>query len=192
MAAVEDCSALLLAAGLSRRFGSDDKLASDYRGRPLVQHAADTLAGLGFARRLAVVNSSGPVADMLAAAGFDIVLNQAPEDGLSSSIRLGIMELARDGRPVLIALGDMPLVPGRHFAALCAALSDTGAIAASYGLGKPTVPAAFSTSTFPDLLDQSGDAGAQRLLASAVKVPVSSDSLLDIDRRDDLAAVGQA
>ncbi len=48
---------LLLAAGLSRRFGGDDKLLTLFRGQALVRHAAAVMARLFLDRRMAVVSS---------------------------------------------------------------------------------------------------------------------------------------
>ena len=42
----ERISGLVLAGGLSRRFAGEDKGWQPYRGRPLIEHALDQLAGL--------------------------------------------------------------------------------------------------------------------------------------------------
>ena len=40
----------LLAAGASRRFGEADKLAAEFRGRPLAEHAAKAIPVSAFAK----------------------------------------------------------------------------------------------------------------------------------------------
>ena len=50
----ETTALVLLAAGQSRRFGGD-KLGAPLLGKPLALHAADALAAIPFATRIAVV-----------------------------------------------------------------------------------------------------------------------------------------
>src|SRR3546814_4255821 len=66
----EAVALILLAAGRSTRFGVADKLAAPLHGRPLVQHAANTLSPIPFGRHIAVCSSSLPVD--FAALGFDV------------------------------------------------------------------------------------------------------------------------
>ena len=182
MAALERTAAILLAAGLSRRFGPGDKLLCDHHGRPLVDHAAATLAGLPFARHIAVIRAHAPdLRALLEARGFTIVENDAPETGMARSLALGIAA-AGNAEAVLIALGDMPAVPAAHLAALCARLSADAPIAATLGPSRPMVPAAFLASIFPRLLALSGDRGAQELLADAPTVAIDPACLFDVDR----------
>jgi len=182
MVAIERCAAILLAAGLSRRFGPDDKLMSDRGGRPLVDHAAATLAALPFARHIAVVRAGAPrLHALLVARGFAIVTNDAPESGMAHSLALGIAA-AGDAAAALIALGDMPDVPAMHFRALCAHVEPEYPVAASLGLARVTVPAAFAAARFATLRALSGDRGAQGLLDGGATVAIDPQLLADIDR----------
>lgn len=69
--------ALLLAAGMSRRFGPEDKLLADLNGMPMVAHAARALDLVGPDRRIAVTGSDA-VGNLLSAEGFDIVARPPP------------------------------------------------------------------------------------------------------------------
>jgi len=183
MAALERCAAILLAAGLSRRFGPADKLLSDRGGRPLVDHAGETLASLPLARHVAVIRSGAPaLRAILEARGFAIVENDRPEAGMAHSLALGIAA-AGDADAALIALGDMPQVPAVHFAALCARVEGPHPVAASLGLDRVTVPAAFAAARFEALRALTGDHGAQGLLAGAATVAIDPALLADVDRQ---------
>ena len=183
MVAIERTAAILLAAGLSRRFGAEDKLLSDHHGRPLVDHAAATLAGLPCARHIAVVRVGAPkLRALLEARGFAVVENDAPETGMARSLALGIMA-AGDAEAALIALGDMPAIPAAHLAALCARLSPDAPIAATAGPSRPMVPAAFVASVFARLQALTGDRGAQDVLADVPTVALDPALLFDIDCR---------
>lgn len=97
---------VLLAAGLSRRFGPADKLLSPWHGRPLVTAAASTLAQAGCDDLAAVVSS-----DAVAAAlppSFHII-RIAPGLPMAASFRAAChFAEDRGADRLLIALGDMP------------------------------------------------------------------------------------
>lgn len=182
MIAADRVAAILLAAGGSSRFGPADKLHAALDGRPLVTHAAATIAALGFGTAIAVC--ARETAPLLA--GFDIVINDAPERGQSHSIRLGVARaLARDVDAVLIALGDMPFVTAGHLRGLLAA---KGAIVASSLAGLTMPPALFSRDAAVGLLALYGDTGARALLGNAVTVSGDAATLRDIDRPSDLSS----
>ena len=187
MADIRRCGALLLAAGLSTRFGTADKLLAPFEGRPLAEHAAGQIARLPFEAKVAVVNTGGgALHGMLDGLGFDLVVNDAPERGLSSSLALGAARLAaiRSDMPVVVALADMPRIPASHLLALCETLSPERPMVASLGLERPTVPAAFLRPECLQGLD--GDTGARALLAGAITIPIAACLLADIDRPTDL------
>jgi molybdenum cofactor cytidylyltransferase len=178
---------VLLAAGLSHRFGTEDKLAAPFRGRPLAHHAADTLAGIAFAERFVVVGA-GP--SVLAGRGFTLIANPVPEVGQSRSVALGV-EAARaaGARAVLIALADMPLVTIGHIRRLLMRYEDAHSIVASGDGARRAPPALFGRAHFDALCDLEGDGGARALLARAAIVPVTPGELADIDTPTDLAGL---
>ena len=182
-----DPAALLLAAGLSRRFGGPGKLLADWRGNPLALHAADTLAGLPLRRRVAVCRAGdAELARLLSARGFDIVANPDPGRGLSSSLALGIRALvAADA--VMVALADMPRVSSLHLRRLIEAACTAPIVASTSGGGAPTPPAIFARQMFPALLALEGDTGARDLLHDATLVTAPAGELVDVDTLQDLA-----
>ncbi len=177
-------AAVLLAAGRSTRFGSEDKLMALLDGIPLGLHAARTLGGLPLAARLAVtgaIERSWP--------GFEIVRNDQPERGIGRSIALGVAAARRLGAEgVLIALADMPLVSADHFTRVLARGQGPESIAASSNGVNRMPPALFGAAWFDRLERLSGDTGARLLLDQAEIVECVSAELIDIDRPADLAA----
>ena len=170
---------VLLAAGRGVRFGGG-KLAAELGGRALVLHAAGVLAGLPFARRIAVV---GPGVPALGGLGFDAVF-AAEGAPMSASLAAGV-RAAEGARAVLIALGDMPLVPAAHLRALVAGF-DGDRIASSSG-GRVMPPAIWGARHFPALMALQGDKGAAALLVGAPWVALPAGAALDVDTAEDLA-----
>jgi molybdenum cofactor cytidylyltransferase len=111
---------LVLAAGKGLRFGGGKVLAS-YRGRPLLSHVLDVV-GAAYERGIlkggcAVISAEDQDSQALVElAGLEAVLNDAPDQGLSRSLQLGLAALERRkaGEPyagaALVFLADQPLV----------------------------------------------------------------------------------
>jgi molybdenum cofactor cytidylyltransferase len=102
--------AVVLAAGASTRFGSP-KLLAPLGGRPLLQHALDAVAGAGLADAIVVLGRGAhDVEAAIAWRSERRVVNPRPEDGLSSSLRVGLATAMADPGTdaVLVVLGDQP------------------------------------------------------------------------------------
>lgn len=187
MIAAERVGLVLLAAGRSRRFGAADKLTAPWRGRPLIRHAAEVLAGIGFGAHVAVVH--GPAAALLPGR-FAAIRNPDPDTGLSGSLRLGVAEVARLGLPAcMVALADMPSMTSGHLAALLGAFpaDDARAMLGTGAAGRVMVPALFASARYGELLALGGDAGARDLLAGAPAIRCDPAILADFDRPEDFA-----
>ena len=113
--------AVLLAAGQSSRFGKN-KLLEDFCGTPVVCCAMDALCQVK-ASRMAVVTGCREVEALGRSHGFSVIVNDAPQAGLSHSITLGVRAMA-DMDAVLLVAADMPLLTGDS---LCALAGDRGA-----------------------------------------------------------------
>ncbi|MDX3899837.1 MAG: nucleotidyltransferase family protein [Sphingobium sp.] len=188
----EHIAAVLLAAGTSSRFGAQDKLMADLRGKPIVQHTLETLASLPFARLLAVVRppAQAPVIHRkLERRNYTIIVNDNPEQGLAGSIVRAVehvMPLHRC-RGVLICLADMPDVPQSHYNRICMAAENIRSVVASTDGFSSSPPAFIGRRHFPELLALRGDQGARSLLSHGLQIETSGSVLRDIDTPEDLA-----
>ena len=171
---------LMLAAGLSRRFGAQDKLMADLGGRPLIAHALAAQAGLT-AERVSLVGALDGTAELLRAAGFGLVVNPASERGQGGSLALGAAAVT-SGR-VLVMLADMPFVTPDLLARLAACEGR----AVAFDGRRRSPPALFAGADRPALLAAAGERGARDLLTAAEPVPVASGELDDVDTREALA-----
>lgn len=108
--------AVLLAAGMGRRFGGA-KVLAPLGGRPLLAHSCDAVARAREAGLLGpawgvVAAEDGAARSLVEGAGLTPLINHRPEDGISLSIRIGLDAAAAVAElaAVLIVLGDQPLV----------------------------------------------------------------------------------
>ena len=187
MIAAERVAVVLLAAGLSTRFGVGDKLAAPLDGLALGLHAARRFASLPFVAKIAVVGEDGPD---FGSSGFETVVNPDPGAGQSRSIGLGLAAALRCAPDaVLILLADMPFVTIAHIEALLAQLDADHPVVASTDGAHPSPPALFAPSSFALLADLTGDTGARALLRTATLVAASPAELADVDTPDDLRLV---
>jgi molybdenum cofactor cytidylyltransferase len=185
---------LILAAGLGRRFGGR-KLLADLGGRPILQHPLDLAAAAGLDPIVVVLGSDA--ADLEAACtwrGETRIVNPRPEEGMSSSVRLGVARLAEtDARRTLVLLGDQPRLALEQVQVLLGAAEDPARpiIVPLYG-GVPGNPVLLERAAWPLAAELTGDSGMSQLFRSRpdlvryVDVPGSNP---DVDTPEDLGAL---
>jgi molybdenum cofactor cytidylyltransferase len=186
---------ILLAAGGSRRLGQP---------KQLVRVGAETL--LARAIRVAQEAEADPVIVVLGAefgilhelirhSQVTIVENSRWQEGIASSIRIGLATLRRvvpksDG--ALIMSCDQPRLTVEHLQALRQRFEqhDRNAIVASSYQGVMGVPAVFPSQVFAELEMVRGDEGARRIITrrphEVISVPFAGGEF-DIDSPEDLA-----
>src|SRR3712207_4165472 len=97
---------IVLAAGRSRRFGSQKLLAS-VGGVPLARRSVESLLTSSLDEVVVVVGSdAAAVGASLAGLPVRVVVNEAYADGMSTSLRAGLDGLSPTCEAVLVALAD--------------------------------------------------------------------------------------
>lgn len=184
---------LLLAAGHSRRFGSD-KLMAPLHGRPVIAWSASALATIVDQTWAVVPPDALSLHAVLSPLGVRLVAHPGRDAGMGSSIAIGVAALPPEADAVIIALGDQPTVSS----AVAVALIDrwrvtrTRAVVPQYldGRGHPVL---FGRDSFPALLALRHDEGARSVVSAAgaavEQVPVDALLPLDVDTPEALAAV---
>ncbi len=103
-------SAILLAAGSSRRMGRTKQLLL-LGDKPVVKHCVDSLWEAGIREIVVVINACGNgLAEHLRGLPVTVAVNENADSDMAESVRIGIKRLRKFSAAVLICLSDHPLV----------------------------------------------------------------------------------
>ena len=188
--------ALLLAAGQSRRMGGPNKLLAELDGVPMVARVAQRLLASRARPIIAVLgNQADAVDSVLGKLPVERVRNPEFAAGLSTSLKRGIAALTSDLDGVIVCLGDMPLISGRHLDRLIAGFNplEGRAIIVPTRRGKRGNPVLWSRRFFAEMAELAGDVGAKHLIGEhaelVAEVEMDDDAVLvDIDTPEALDA----
>lgn len=182
-------SAILLAAGLSRRFGATNKLLVDWKGLPLVRHVAENVLAADPGEVIAVVGHEAErIEEALHGLGVRVARNERYAEGMGARLACGVRAAREKASGFLIALGDMPGVDAEHFGRLLAAFAESGRACATAHGDRFGPPALFPASSRGALQALSSDEGARTLLTTIDAVVVRADQAwLDVDEPSHLS-----
>lgn len=186
---------IILAAGYSRRFGSN-KLLYRVKGRSVIEWSigAVTSADLW---KTAIVTPQSKDLDAFVPDGMLKLVNEDAMDGIGASIVTGTRHFKRDADGILLLLGDQPLITGGDLRNLLNEfyLEPYQIVAGSVG-GEIRNPIVFPSSLFDELLTLSGDRGARNIAIAhgkiVTRVEIEPSHLIDIDRIEDLIKIEKA
>jgi len=181
-------AAVILAAGGSTRFGAPKQLLP-WQGRPLIAHVADMAWMAGLSPVVVVVGAEAEQV-MPALAGRDalVLRNYRWQEGMSTSLSLGLAALPSSVEAAVFLPVDQPLVDARFLRSLVAywRQHDAGIVVPVGREERRGTPVLFAQRFFPELAQLSGDIGGRALFAQyagdLVTMPVAyPDVLTDVD-----------
>jgi molybdenum cofactor cytidylyltransferase len=188
---------ILLAAGYSKRFGSNKLLqtlpaGSSLAGTPIALAAARNLLD-AVPESIAVVRPRAQkLAKMLRDAGCTTVVCKNAGEGMGTSLAAGVRaSLDVDGW--IVTLADMPFIRPETIRTVLRALGEGAAIAAPSFRGERGHPVGFAKRFYAELSSLHGDEGAREVLTrhpdGIVLCEVDDPGVLrDIDQPSDLSA----
>ena len=175
---------ILEAAGNSTRFGSNKLLHIMDDGRPMIASIFDAVRPLDVYKKI-LVTQYDDIAEM--AAGFDVVMNDRPDLGISRSMQLGLAA-AGDVDAYMFCVCDQPGLSTSTIKKLIEAYKKgTAGIVSLAWQGKMCNPKIFSSRYMEELMRLSGDTGGRQIIAAhkddlLLIEAESEDEVKDIDR----------
>jgi molybdenum cofactor cytidylyltransferase len=182
---------VMLASGLSRRYGRKDKMLADLGGQPLIEHAAHMITDLDPLTRVAVCPSDRPQIAEHLINRFVIAVNKKPKMGLGHSIAVGV-NVALQFKPdaILLVMGDMPFVESWILEGIVARLGAGVDVVHAGGANSVRPPTVFGPACFDQLAALDGDDGAKRIIGqgghNVVGFSAPAPLLMDVDTKEDL------
>lgn len=188
--------AVILAAGLGRRFGGD-KLTRPLAGRLLGRYVIEAALAAEVDRVVVVARLEVAASLTAGLTGLEVVVNPNPETGQADSMKLGLNRLTESCGHALFLLADQPLVGADLINRFCHAARGGTALAALAGPNGPTPPTLFARRFFPELLQVQGDQGGRPVMAAhraelRLIEPTGPDQVRDVDRPADLADLNKS
>ena len=182
---------LLLAAGAGKRFGGD-KLSAVVDGQPMFIRAMDVIdAQVDVVHRI-VVTGQPSILTEGKMRGWDVVINENPEKGISWSIRLGMEQMLKavpDLDGILFMVCDQPWLTKETVGRMLTQF-EKGILSLSYN-GCSGTPVVFSKYYFEELMTLEGDVGGRQVMnrhkAEIYYLEIFNErELRDVDRREEL------
>ena len=103
-------SAILLAAGQSKRMNGENKLTKEIQGAPLIKHSVKSILASSIDELIVVLGHQKETIEKLIDKNKKIkfVYNKNYKNGISSSIQTGLRIISKKMEAFFICLGDMP------------------------------------------------------------------------------------
>lgn len=192
--------AVLLAAGMSRRMGSVNKLLAPVQGQAMVCRVADQLLASRIDELIVVTgHQANALQEALGDRNLRYVHNPDFAHGLSRSLAAGLAALGPDCQAVLVCLADMPELDSVQINRLLEAYDPAvGAlICVPTFAGKRGNPVLWDRLFFDEMQQIQGDVGARHLIGehaqSLVEVAMPDRGVVfDVDSPQVLAQLGNA
>jgi len=194
-------SAILLAAGESKRMEGENKLIKEINGIPLIQHAIKNVLGSAIDELIIILGHEKSLIENIITKNKKIkfIYNENYKNGISSSIKIGLNHISKNSEAFFICLGDMPNVNQNIYNKL---------IKSRYNYNKKLIsdrkkeiiipvfeekegnPILFSKFMREKIMNIDGDYGAKKIIEESknkiLYVPIKSNGItLDFDTKED-------
>ena len=172
-------SAILLAAGQSKRMDGENKLTKEIQGVPLIKHSVKNILASSIGELIIVLGYQKEIIEKLINKNNKIkfVFNKDFESGMASSIKTGLNHLSNNTEAFFICLGDMPMVGHDIYNQLIKSKANKEIIVPTYK-GQQGNPVLFNKSMKEKVIDISGDIGAKKILE------LNKDKILNLEIND--------
>ena len=172
-------SAILLAAGQSKRMNGENKLSKESQGIPLIKHSVKNILASSIDELIVILGYQKDIIEKLIDKNekIKIIFNKDFESGMASSIKTGLDNLSEKSEAFFICLGDMPMVSHNIYDQLVKSKDNKEIIVPTYK-GQQGNPVLFDKSMKEKIINISGDAGAKKILE------LNKDKILNLKIND--------
>jgi len=184
-------SAILLAAGQSKRMNGENKLIKEIQGIPLIKLSVKNILASSIDELIIILGYQKGIIEKFIDKHEKIkfVFNKDFESGMASSIKAGVNHLSKNTEAFFICLGDMPMVNSDIYNQLILTKNNKEIIVPTYK-GQQGNPILFSKSIKEKIMTIQGDVGAKKILElnknKILNVEISNQSIKkDFNTKDD-------
>ena len=161
-------SAILLAAGQSKRMNGDNKLIKKYNKKYLINHIIRTLIKSKVNKIIVVLGFQSSKVKKITVKNkkINFVFNKNYKSGMASSIKTGLKRVSKKNIGFLIIQADMPLISKNIINSICYAIKNIRKkeIIAPIYKRKMGNPIGFKSSMTKILNKTKGDSGAKKII----------------------------
>jgi len=167
---MDKITAILLAAGSSRRMGSDNKLLLPFGDSTIIEATLQNLLKSNVEKVIVVLGFQEiQITNILNRYPVEIVHNEDYLSGQTSSVKCGLKSLDNTNNSVMIALGDMPTIGPEEYNLLLLTYQNIQKNRRSIlrpvsPEGNPGNPVIFDSSFIKDFLDNSDKSNSRNVL----------------------------
>jgi len=189
-------SAILLAAGESKRMGEQDKLFLKYKGNWIINHTMQNLWASNKSELIIIMNNNDN--DLLGGQRSDrihVVVNPNFRKGMTTSIQVGVEAASADASGFMICLADQPLMKAVDYDHIIERFEllvkhDSKCIVVPFYNGMKGNPVIFSASYRDDILGHLEMEGCKNIIQAnrdhVYQVEMFNDHILkDVDTPED-------
>ena len=177
-------SAILLAAGQSKRMNGDNKLIKKYNKKYLINYIVGTLIKSKVDKIIIVLGFQSRKVRKITAKNekINFIYNKNYKSGISSSIKAGLKRVSKKNIGFLIVQADMPLISKKIINSLCYAMENNNKeIVVPIYTRNMGNPIGFKSSMIKILNKTKGDSGAKKMIKRNKKnlslIRVNSNSI---------------
>ena len=184
-------SAILLAAGQSKRMKGENKLTKKIQDVPLIKLSVKNILASSIDELIIVLGYQKEIIEKIISKNEKIkfVFNKDFESGMASSIKVGLGHISNATEAFFICLGDMPMVSSDIYNQLIKSRNQKDILIPTYN-GQQGNPVLFNKSMKEKIASIKGDAGAKKILElnkdKALNLEINSQSIVrGFDTKED-------
>tara|TARA_B100000579_G_C22400308_1_gene651498 strand:+ start:43 stop:633 length:591 start_codon:yes stop_codon:yes gene_type:complete len=182
-------SAIILAAGLSKRMMLGNKLLLEKNNIPIIKTTLEKIKASKVQEIIIVLGKDSElILNKIKSPELIVSINQNFNDGISTSIKKGIKKINSSSHGVMICLGDMPLIKTSTYNKIINSFYNNNKknIIPCFNKNRKGNPVLFARSYFKKLMEIKGDEGAKKLILNNpndfIKISIPDKGILeDID-----------